>query len=438
MSINNLHSLLSGKWFIEGAYAKSLLPSLSLVLQGEIKEQKKEDITTFISASTGKTIDASVIFSEDNTEDYVSIISLKSPIYKYDQACGPRGTKSVMQKLNRLSNESGCKGVVLDIDSGGGQVSGTPELHDAILNFSKPIVAYTDGYMCSAAYYIGAATNHIVANKRADHIGSIGTMISFVDLTGYYEKQGAKVITEYATKSTEKNRNFENLLAGKPEDYIKNELDPINETFHEDIKNARPDISEEVFAGATWNGPDALDKKLIDQLGTLEDAINKVIELSNNNKSKTQNNMSTQRERIQAVLGLEEPLATTDNGSYLNEAQLDSIEEQLTANADTIATLTAQLEEAQNASSEDLQVAQTTIAGIETSVNSMLEEAGLDVQGTLDEKVDSLSAKVTEMANADGAAPTKVKTKEKSAAEVSAFQIDANASHNQIANNLHN
>ena len=78
MSINNLHSLLSGKWFIEGAYAKSLLPSLSLVLQGEIKEQTKEDITTFISASTGKTIDASVVFSEDNTADYVSIISLKS------------------------------------------------------------------------------------------------------------------------------------------------------------------------------------------------------------------------------------------------------------------------------------------------------------------------------------------------------------------------
>jgi protease-4 len=44
-----------------------------------------------------------------------------------------------------------------------------------------------------------------------------------------YEKQGATLITEYATQSTEKNKAFEELLKGNPELYIKTELDPIAE-----------------------------------------------------------------------------------------------------------------------------------------------------------------------------------------------------------------
>jgi protease-4 len=73
--------------------------------------------------------------------------------------------------MKSYAQDPNCIGVVLDIDSGGGQVSGTPEFYDYIASFKKPVVAYTDGLMCSAAYYIGSATSHIIANKRADAIG---------------------------------------------------------------------------------------------------------------------------------------------------------------------------------------------------------------------------------------------------------------------------
>jgi protease-4 len=62
--------------------------------------------------------------------------------------------------------------------------------------------------MCSAAYYIGSAT-HIIANKRADAIGSIGVMVSFIDFSGIYENK-VLLITEYATQSTEKNKALKN------------------------------------------------------------------------------------------------------------------------------------------------------------------------------------------------------------------------------------
>ena len=140
-------------------------------------------------------------------------------------------------------------------------------------------------------YYIGSAASHIVANKRVDAIGSIGTMTSFVDMTGYYEKKGAKVITEYATKSTKKNKDFQDLLNGKAEGYIKNVLDPITETFHNDMTSVRPNLNTNVLTGATYNADDALSNGLIDQIGTLQTAIDKVFELSktstNNSNIKT-------------------------------------------------------------------------------------------------------------------------------------------------------
>ena len=413
-----------------------LLPYLLNILNGgnsELLDQLESTTHAFMTFVNGR-----ISFNEDIEENSVVLLNVHHPIFKYDQTCGPKGTQSIIKMLDSWKDNKNVLGVVFDYFTGGGQVSGTSECANYIFNYPKPTVAFTKDTVGSAGYYMFAASNYTIAHPKADFIGSIGTMFLKVDTQGIIEKQGGKILEIYSDLSPEKNRVSRELKEGNEKPLIESILNPFAQQFHDEIKTFRPQISEKALKGDVFNPEDALSEGLIDQLGTLEDAINKVIELSNNNKSKTQNNMSTQRERIQAVLGLEEPLATTDNGSYLNEAQLDSIEEQLTANADTIATLTAQLEEAQNASSEDLQVAQTTIEGIETSVNSMLEEAGLDVQGTLDEKVDSLSAKVTEMANADGAAPTKVKTKEKSAAEVSAFQIDANASHNQIANNLHN
>jgi protease-4 len=59
--------------------------------------------------------------------------------------------------------------------------------------------------MCSGAYYIAAATQKIIANKRADAIGSIGAYATIVDSNGIFEHFGAKVHTIYAKKSTEKN-----------------------------------------------------------------------------------------------------------------------------------------------------------------------------------------------------------------------------------------
>lgn len=394
MSINNLHSLLSGKWFIDSVYANSLMPALVTILNGNKLNVDNNSISKeFSFVDKQNNITAASTNNSSSNESYVLIVSLKNPIYKYNQECGPRGTRSKMNTIKSYEADPNCKGIVLDIDSGGGQVSGTPEFHDFLKNYSKPIVTYTDGIMASAAYYIGCATNHIIANKRADAIGSIGTMISFLDMTGYYEKKGAKVITEYATKSTNKNKDFRDLLEGKPENYIKNQLDPITDTFHNDVKSVRPNLTEDVLKGGIYNPEESLKNGLIDELGTMQDAINKVFELSSKNKNtnpKT-NNMAKEIKApsIQNALGYEAPFQSNENGVFLQEAELETVENALTTANENVTNITAERD-----------TANQNVTDATSAIDAALTEAEIDftAENTLSEKVNLLEAQRKEYA----------------------------------------
>jgi len=403
MSISNLHSILNKPWYIEQSYGTSHLPLIFNILEGrqitseKSKENKLTEIHTLGSAASGS-----------SSAQSVAILNIKNPIVKHNQFCGPQGTKSMMRELNRLKNDDSVIGVVLDIDSGGGQVSGTPEFHDYLKDYSKPIVAYTDGLMCSAAYYIGSAASHIVANKRADAIGSIGAYAQILDLEGYYEKQGAKIHTMYASKSTEKNKAYREALNGNHKEYIKEELDPIVEDFISDMKNARTGISEDVFKGAVYNAKNSLEKGLIDEIGTLQTAIDKVFELSNENKNQKQTTMSQEFTRIQAALGMEAAFEMNENGVFVSQEQLQTIEALLEGNETAIATAQTEQDTAVANAKKPLNESITSLTDEETAVTTAIDAALTEAEverGEMSntEAVAHLSGLVTEYGGRDGA-----------------------------------
>jgi len=416
MKTANIFSLLNGKWFIHQQYGRSLLPSAFNIISGNgafllpDNQDAKEESVILKSGKKSSHQKSAASFDEGgNTQDYVLVIDLKNPIYKYNQECGPRGTKHKMGIMARYENDPNLKGVVLDIDSGGGQVSGTPEFYDFVRNYSKPVVAYTDGWMCSAAYYIGSGASHIVANKRADAIGSLGAMISFIDMSGIYKKKGATIINEYATKSTEKNKDFEELLKGNPEGYIKNELDTIVEDFHTDMKAVRTSLDEKTLSGGTWNASRALSLGLIDEIGTIQTAIDKVFELSkaSTNKSNINNtNMNTEKlTQLMAVIGVEN-LNSDDNGVYLNEEQLQAIEQNITDQAAAVQTADATRIVVETSLTE----AQNDAATITTEIQTALTTAEVDGAAEMNqvEGVQALYALVAEYGANDGAEGTRV------------------------------
>ena len=439
MPIRNLHTLLNRPWYIDMAYAESHLPLLFNMLEGKSIDGNSEKETPVTSFRNEEGAALSFNGSPGETENkVVAVIDIKSPIYKYDQNCGPTGTQSKIAAMDRLKNNDSVAGVVLDIDSGGGQAYGTPEFYDYIRNYPKPVVTYTGGIMASAGYYIGSAASHVIANKRSEAIGSIGAYTQMLDLSGYYEKQGAKIHTIYADKSTEKNKAYREALKGDYKAYIKEELNPLVDDFIADIKAARAGVSEDVFKGATYPGPAALQKGLVDQLGTLQDAVNKVFELSKEKQSTNTKIMSTPNSfpNLEATLGLDAPLASTDNGSYLNEDQKAAIENKLSANAtalktaqDAQATAEAALQTAKEEHATELQAA----TGVSDNLTEQLRAAatlagveGLADDASAEDISTALTARIEELNARPGATHTSTASNDKDPGEYS--HIDFNSS----------
>jgi signal peptide peptidase SppA len=99
-----------------------------------------------------------------------------------------------MDEITEANGRSDVKAVFLDIDSPGGTVNGTPELGAAVAALSKAkyVYAFTDGQMCSAAYWIASQADVIYATPSA-RVGSIGVLLPMLDESEAFKQEGLKM-----------------------------------------------------------------------------------------------------------------------------------------------------------------------------------------------------------------------------------------------------
>jgi len=221
-----------------------------------------------------------------NPSGAVQVISLNGPIAKYD-FCGTPGSQSIQQAVRAANQNSTIESIVLWIDSPGGQVDGTANTAEEIKKSAKPIVAFADGMMASAAYFMGSGASEIIVDKANNGfntlIGSIGTMASWMDKTKMYEASGIKFHTVFASKSTDKGRMQENMNAGNYSELIKM-LDNINDSFLNAVQQNRQgkiDLQkEDVLTGKIYEGKDAIKYGLADKLGDFQTAVKRSLQLA--------------------------------------------------------------------------------------------------------------------------------------------------------------
>jgi len=279
-----LLDILSSVWLIDkersGVYA-TILYSL---LKGEA--------VTMEDSAVARELARSFVISASSREERlglksdqipggsIAVIPIRSEIMKYDVPCGARGSMSIISDIKAADENSNISSILLVIDSPGGQVSGTDLLVEAIKGASKPIVAFVEGVAASAAYWIASAADKIIASSTLDRVGSIGTMLFFADLKPYYEKEGVKFHEFYATASVDKNKEFNQILDGNYEPYQKSALDKINTKFMTDVKANRPGLDESTLTGKMYFAEEAISLGLIDDIGSIEFAIQSCTELS--------------------------------------------------------------------------------------------------------------------------------------------------------------
>ena len=175
----------------------------------------------------------------------------------------------------------------LHANSPGGEAWYIDRLTETMRACNKPIITLVEKLDCSACYYITCHSAYMASLTAYDTIGCIGTMIDTFNYDGWFEKIGIKRVMARATKADLKNKKWEDLLNGKPEQYIKEELDPLNEKFLAAVLASRPGLgsleeNDPVFRGETFDTQHAIDKGLIDGSMTFIEAVAKAIELGRN------------------------------------------------------------------------------------------------------------------------------------------------------------
>jgi ClpP class serine protease len=214
------------------------------------------------------------------------------------------GMEQLSSMMFKMAQDDRIKGFVIRTNSGGGASGAVQVMTDTINEIKKTKPVYTSikkgGMAGSAAYGIISPSNKIFSEDNMNIVGSIGTMIQFEGkAANVTDKDGTKNIRLYATKSTSKNKAFEEALNNDNYELIINELlDPINENFIAQTLANRPQLLGSNFDdGHTVFSKDAIGT-FIDGIASFDEVVNMVL---NDSKIKNSININSNKMNKESI-----------------------------------------------------------------------------------------------------------------------------------------
>ncbi len=186
----------------------------------------------------------------------------------------------VIEVLQQAEADSSVKAIVLRIDSPGGGVVGSDEIHQQMLVMTKPVVVSMGEMAASGGYFISAPADEIMANRNT-LTGSIGVISQFIHLEEFLEKNGVSVTTIVSGEFKASGSMFEEMSA-EDQAIWQGIIDDAFEDFVGVVAEGRGMPEAEVLEladGRVFTGEQALQVGLVDSLGNLPDAIARAAEL---------------------------------------------------------------------------------------------------------------------------------------------------------------
>lgn len=219
----------------------------------------------------------------------IGVIMMHGVVMKYaglfEKMSGALDVDDISDALDAALSDDSVEGIMLHINSPGGTVVGVPETAAKIAQVTdtKPVVAYTDDLMASAAYWLASGATEIVATKSAE-VGSIGVYMSFLDSSRQFEMEGLK--TELLKVGKFKAAGIKGTsLSDEQRALLQARVDEEYDWFVEAVMNTR-DVPLEAMEGQIFYGVGALDSGLIDKVGDFGDAMTELQELIELRKGK--------------------------------------------------------------------------------------------------------------------------------------------------------
>jgi signal peptide peptidase SppA len=188
----------------------------------------------------------------------------------YEMAfCGVEDSGSILKLIADATADPAVRGILLNIDSPGGMVTGGLEIADAVAQASKTkaVVAYTGGMAASMGYYIASQASQIVASRSAV-VGSIGCVISFFNYAKMLADAGITQHVFTNSDATLKAAGSPGIpLSDSQKAYFQGRVDAVGKDFQSAVQNARGPLPDTAKTGAVFFAAEAKKLGLIDRVG---------------------------------------------------------------------------------------------------------------------------------------------------------------------------
>jgi protease-4 len=200
--------------------------------------------------------------------DKVGLIEIVGPI---------TSSQYIINQLHNYVEDDYVKSIVLRIDSPGGVVAPVQEIHEELTKINKKVVVSMGSTAASGGYYIACAADWIFANPGT-LTGSIGVIMRFTKLEELMKKLGVDQEIIKSGKYKDAGSMYRDLTSEERE-LFQETMDDVHQQFldvvvegrkHKELTRGQIEI---IADGRVMSGKQALDVKLIDQLGNLNDAI---------------------------------------------------------------------------------------------------------------------------------------------------------------------
>ena len=199
----------------------------------------------------------------------------------------------VYYRLKMAAEDKMVKGIILRLDTPGGEVTASDIIYHEILNFKQrtgiPVVALMMGLAASGGYYIASACDYLMAHPST-LTGSIGVISLFPNLEGLFEKVGVQV---QVIKSGELKDSGSVFRQMKPEerDVFQKIIEEYHQNFQDVVYEARKDhLSmeelEKITDGRVMTASQALEARLIDEIGYFDLALKTILDFASLQEAK--------------------------------------------------------------------------------------------------------------------------------------------------------
>jgi len=183
-------------------------------------------------------------------------------------------------RLLEQAADPSIKAVVIRVNSPGGSVVASDEIYHMLLAFDKPIVIWMSDMAASGGYYISCGGDYVLAHPNT-LTGSIGVITQFLNAEELMDKVGVDAVIITSGPRKDIGSLFREMT--EEEQALWQEIvDETYEGFVERVAQARDlplEDVRELADGSIYTGQQALELGLVDEVGTLDDAVAKAAEM---------------------------------------------------------------------------------------------------------------------------------------------------------------